>query len=146
MVLGTLNTAENFLYHSPDLCPDRILSLSYTGSSFDLMVNALLCIFKKIFMEFFSPIINQQHGLKFESMIFIVLTNEIIPASLGAGSLNFLEHPILAVAVYPVLSHDSSTPSLRGFIKCTLLAFFMTFRIKGQLMYIPAPYFLFLAT
>ena len=40
--LGTFNGAEMFLYPSPDLCFDTILSQSSTDNSFDLMAWFLL--------------------------------------------------------------------------------------------------------
>ena len=42
MFLGTFHVAEMFWYPSPDLCLDRILSLSFTENSFDLMAWFLL--------------------------------------------------------------------------------------------------------
>ena len=42
VLLGTFNAADIFLYPSPDLCLDTILSLSSAGCSFDVMAWFLL--------------------------------------------------------------------------------------------------------
>ena len=41
MLFGTFNAAEMFLYSSPDLCLNTILSQRSTDNSFDFMVSAL---------------------------------------------------------------------------------------------------------